>query len=494
MPRSAAESCPTVKDQAARSARHRRQSSLGCRPLRGRSATPEFRWGRMAFDATRHWRHILQGNEPDYPFELDPFEPLEASQEITTEPDATPPVQLFRGEKIDLNSRSSLAADVSDQDINEKYVSGEVRIVTEQARYPLNTISAMVQSGAYDLNPEFQRRHRWSADKQSRLIESFITNVPVPPIFLYEDEYSHYEVMDGLQRLTAISTFYRDELVLVGLTEWAELDGRRYSELPEQVKRGIDRRYLSSIILLRETAKTPTEAERLKQLVFERINSGGEALKEQETRNAIYNGPLNKLCISLSRNTYLCRLWDIPEPDLFEDSELSAELRKNKYYATMFDVELVLRFFAHRQRRRIGGGALRTYLDRYLRQGNLFDPEVLQELRDLFLETIELVYDVLGERAFWLYRYRHNHWNWLERPTTTAYDAIMFAFSQHLDQASTLRSKAGEFRDAMPAFYEKHVIDFDARTTNMSNLRQRDQLVNDLVDTIIQQGSYPAST
>ena len=345
----------------------------------------------------------------------------------------------------------------------------------------------MVDSDDYELNPDFQRRHRWSPEKQSRLIESFIMNVPVPPIFSCEDEYSHYEVMDGLQRLTAISSFYKDQLTLTGLAEWAELNGRKYSVLPDKIRRGVDRRYLSSIILLQETAKSELEAERLKQLVFERINSGGVALKEQETRNAIYNGKLNQLCISLSRNIYLCRMWGIPEPS---DAELNHdvvpfELEENRYYRTMSDVELVLRFFAHRQRRRIGTGALRTYLDTYLKQGNLFKESTLAELKDLFEQTVSLVYDVLGEKAFWLWRFRHNKWGWLERPTTTAYDAIMFVFSQNLHRQSLLRAKAADIRVAIPEFYQSYVNAFDARMTNMSNLRERDALVTLLVNSVV---------
>jgi len=116
----------------------------------------------------------------------------------------------------------------TDKAIDEKYARGEVRIVTEQGRYPLNTISALVESTNYNLQPEFQRRHRWDRVRQSRLIESFIMNVPVPPIFLYEISYSQYEVMDGLQRLTAIKEFYADEFALKGLEEWTELNGRTY--------------------------------------------------------------------------------------------------------------------------------------------------------------------------------------------------------------------------------------------------------------------------
>ena len=207
-------------------------------------------------------------------------------------------MKLVNGELLQFKSIKNIpSSSLDDEQINEKCVQGEVRIVTEQARYPLTSIVGMVESGDYALNPEFQRRHRWDNVQKSRLIESFIMNVPIPPIFLYEDKYSHYEVMDGLQRLTAIKEFYKDEFELEGLEEWPELNGKNYTALPQQIKRGIDRRYLSSIILLQETAKNEIEAMQLKQLVFERINSGGVKLEPQESRNAVFNGPFNELCI-----------------------------------------------------------------------------------------------------------------------------------------------------------------------------------------------------
>ncbi|EKN6348121.1 DUF262 domain-containing protein, partial [Yersinia enterocolitica] len=158
-------------------------------------------------------------------------------------------------------------------------MQGEIRIVTEQARYPLNTISSqIVHNKDYKLDPEFQRRHRWNNKRRSALIESLIINVPIPPIFLYEYDFSSYEVMDGLQRLTAIAKFYDDEFELEGLSQWPELNGRTYSTLPDKIRKGIDRRYISSIILLNETAKTSVQADFMKQMVFDRINSGGELL------------------------------------------------------------------------------------------------------------------------------------------------------------------------------------------------------------------------
>ena len=65
-------------------------------------------------------------------------------------------------------------------------------------------------------------------------------NVPVPPVFVYETEFNQYQVMDGLQRITAVIDFYNDKYELEGLLEWSELNGRKYSQLPQKIKEGID--------------------------------------------------------------------------------------------------------------------------------------------------------------------------------------------------------------------------------------------------------------
>ena len=86
--------------------------------------------------------------------------------------------------------------ELSDKEINEKYLKGDVRIVTEQARYPLKQIKSMFDGDSYERHPEFQRRHRWGVIKKSKLIESFIMNVPIPPIFLYEKDFSEYPLAE----------------------------------------------------------------------------------------------------------------------------------------------------------------------------------------------------------------------------------------------------------------------------------------------------------
>jgi hypothetical protein len=391
---------------------------------------------------------------------------------------------LLPGEIVDLNPRTADVQHIADEVINEKYVRGEVRIVTEQARYPLSSIPDLLSSGHYLLRPEYQRRHRWSVEKKSRLIESLVMNVPIPPIFLYEYEFGRYEVMDGLQRLSTIRDFYSDGFSLTGLDEWSELANRSYSTLPSSIRAGIDRRYLSSIILLQETARDPQQAQNLKQLVFERINSGGEKLTPQESRNAIYGGPMNDLCLRLSREPSLCLTWGIPVPaSRAEIEDYDEELLENDLYREMFDVELVLRFFAFRQDSQLLRGVLRDYFDAYLRTANQFPPELLSELEVLYRKTIQLAFDLFGERAFWLWRQRNGRWNWYSRPTTVAYDTIMWVLSQRVDHADGLRARAEKLREELPRFYEDHYEDFAGRYTNPSNIVARRQLFAAWLDT-----------
>lgn len=130
-----------------------------------------------------------------------------------------------------------------DRAINERYVRGEGRIVIESNREKLPGFVNQLKSPNYmDLRPFYQRRPRWDSKTQSLLIESFIMNIPVPPVFLYERDYNSYEVMDGQQRITAIRDFYANAFKLRGLETWPELNGRTYATLPEKIRAGIDRR------------------------------------------------------------------------------------------------------------------------------------------------------------------------------------------------------------------------------------------------------------
>jgi hypothetical protein len=134
---------------------------------------------------------------------------------------------LFDGEVFNEEIAVTNETPKSDFEINNKYLTGEVRIVTEQARYPLTSISNLFSNSInYNVHPDFQRRRRWSIEKKSKLILSFIINVPVPPVFLYEVDYAKFEVMDGLQRITTMAIAFPTGLNRAKWSFWMVQAGR----------------------------------------------------------------------------------------------------------------------------------------------------------------------------------------------------------------------------------------------------------------------------
>lgn len=375
---------------------------------------------------------------------------------------------------------------LTEEEINDKYLKGEVRIVTEQARYPLPSLSELFSSNSYILRPEFQRRHRWDVKKQSKLIESFIMNVPVPPIFLYEKDFSVYEVMDGLQRVTAIMEFYQDKYTLEGLEQWEELNGKRYSQLPEQIKKGIDRRYISSIILLKETAKSEDEANRMKQMVFSRINSGGAKLEDQEYRNSQYASAFNNMIIGLARNPYFCEIFDIPQrtadEDLFGDN-ISNDLKENQLFSKMKDVEYVLRFFAMRNIQAWNKCTLSKFLDQVLQDSRNLPDNVTSKYRELFDETIKLAFDIYGDNVFKLRKKMVLKdaddgkdvylWRWNSTPNLMVYDPVMVALSNNIERKAELVDKKNEILGKTQYLFEHYEGMWNGRNTAKANVEER---------------------
>ena len=153
-----------------------------------------------------------------------------------------------------------------------------------------------VKRGSIKLDPEYQRRHRWSAETSSRLIESLILNIPIPVIFLsqdidvdeeVEDSTSRYTVIDGQQRLTAIYDFLSNNLELSGLETLSELNGLTYKSLPSFLIRRLEERTIKCLRI------DSTVDEQVKFDIFERLNTGSVKLESQELRNATARGPFN---------------------------------------------------------------------------------------------------------------------------------------------------------------------------------------------------------
>lgn len=325
-----------------------------------------------------------------------------------------------------------------DREINERYLRREGRIVIETNREKLPGFVAALSDPKYmDLRPFYQRRPRWDSKKQSLLIESFIMNIPVPPVFLYEKEYNSYEVMDGQQRITAIKDFYSNAFELTGLQMWPELNGRTYKNLPDKLRAGVDRRSITSIVLLKESTADEEEASLLRETVFERLNTGGVELERQEIRNALYQSQFNDLLKSISQEDRFRKIWGIPRY-VENEIESNKDLLNIPFFSKMKDMETVLRFFALRHVSHYKRG-MQGFLDLYMMRSIKFDDSDIDMLRDLFDKTFTLALDIYGELAFRVFEPEKQAWE--AKAHTAFYDAVMVGLASLLAHADVFRAE-----------------------------------------------------
>lgn len=341
---------------------------------------------------------------------------------------------------------------ISDEEINTKYGKRELRIVTESNREQLpNFVEALHRKGWMELRPFYQRRPRWDPVRQSKLIESFIMNVPVPPLFVYESDLAKYEVMDGQQRITAILDFYTNKLKLKGLEQWPELNGRIYDTLPSEIRKGLDRRSISYTVLLKESATSSEEESLLRQEVFERLNTGGVHLSQQEVRNALYQSRFNALLFELAKNATFRQVWELPPHSESAEQLRSPELTGNKDWVVMRDIEIILRFFALRHVEHYSRG-MKGFLDLYMIRARNFADEDVQFLKGLFEQTIALGRNVYQELFARPWDVSRNAWS--PRPQVAFADAVMVGLSRHLDRSEELCRKRDEVVGATRSLFE----------------------------------------
>ena len=176
--------------------------------------------------------------------------------------------------------------------IGEPFDPDEIKVKTRNMTVDL--LMDRLDAGVLKLQPDFQRKAGiWDDAKQSRLIESLLLRIPLPSFYVSEDDEEEWEVVDGVQRLTAISRFVRSEknaaalppLRLTGLEYLKQdFDNKRFTELPPRLARRIKETEFTFHVIERNTP----DAVRFN--IFARLNTGGMPLTHQELRHALVPG------------------------------------------------------------------------------------------------------------------------------------------------------------------------------------------------------------
>ncbi|WP_420479460.1 DUF262 domain-containing protein [Brevundimonas sp. FT23028] len=380
----------------------------------------------------------------------------------------------------------SIASDVDDEaldiisfksvdEIERSIVETPFRAIYQTNNFLLPQIKDIVdEERTVNLRPEYQRRSRWTLKQKSLLIESFLLNIPVPPIFLFENEFARYEVMDGQQRLLAIKEFFSGNYKLSSLSVLAPLNGRTYSQLPLRTRRTLERASLSAIVLLKESRSALRESStqrilELRKFVFERLNTGGKRLNAQEIRNAIFAGPFNEVVVALTRQSRFARIWGIPEYSAsFDERDYESPERKaNNLYRTMGDCEIALRFFALRRTSLIKG-SMRSILDRCMETNLQMSNVEAGQLFSEYEERLALADDLFDQRPFRLSQGDRP-------PSVSMYDAVMVAIDRLWKDRARIIARKAQVQAAYWAALDtpEKVETFTGRANTSSDVRAR---------------------
>ena len=304
-------------------------------------------------------------------------------------------------------------------EIISRFESSQNDLVIQTSDFSLQGLHEMVENHVIDLSPKYQRRERWGTARQSELIESFLLNIPVPPVYLSEEEYGSYSIIDGKQRIMAVSDYLSNKYKLTKLNSFPDIIGFRFHELPDQLQNTLKvRPFLRVITLLKQSDPL------LKYEVFLRLNRGGVRLNNQEIRNVAFRGNLNDAIYEEAMNSFLRQSLNISDT-------------KSKAYQQMLDAELVLRFLTLRENWQRFSGSFSRSMDQFMSRNSHVSEIEAGEIVSRFSIVISRVEALWGKHAF----RRWDRDQWRKQALAGLYDAQMIACDQISDSQFNVLTK-----------------------------------------------------
>ena len=286
--------------------------------------------------------------------------------------------------------------------LQDEIVERSSKIFRDAYQMSIGELINIYRDGEMDIHPEFQRVFRWSESQKTRLIESIMLNIPIPSIFVSQNDEGVWDVIDGVQRLSTIFQFvgiFKDEnnmeiesLVLQKTDYLPSFDGMMWNNASNPEKSFTKEQQLAfkrariDVIIVKKESDPNTKYE-----LFQRLNTGGSKLSDQEVRNCLMIMTNRDFYVFLDR---LAKNYDFNECVTITDRKEDEQ----------FKLELILRLLI----------AVKMNLDdtsNYNDLGELLDRETIKILEtikeedykiieDRFNRTFKLLNELLGEDSF----------------------------------------------------------------------------------------------
>ncbi|MCA1564941.1 MAG: DUF262 domain-containing protein [Acidobacteria bacterium] len=347
-------------------------------------------------------------------------------------------------DEIDLES-------VISEEVDSETALRPYEILTYPADYTLEILVKKWEEKAIR-SPNLQRRFVWPQARASKLIESFLMGLPVPPVFLYQDrEEGDLLIVDGHQRLRAIAYFFsgwfgekddpkRVPFELVGLSDESPFSGMTYQKLENTSP--VDFKKFKDCVLrayvMRQLQPADNDSSILE--VFGRLNTGGMALHGQEIRNCVYEGEFNELLKKLNKNENWRKIVGTEAED-----------------KRMRDIELILRSLALLYNVKKYEKPMKEFLNKFMREYRLPPHEnpkdsdakkkAIAEKRKAYEEQIKGFEDIFTRTAQAVVQYLDpKPFHILRGLNAAVFDSVFTAFALHIDKVSNGKATAAKIK------------------------------------------------
>lgn len=327
------------------------------------------------------------------------------------------------------------------------------KIYRESYQMSIGELINLYRDEEMDIHPEFQRVFRWSDYQKTRLIESIMLNIPIPSIFVSQNEDGVWDVIDGVQRLSTIFQFvgiFKDEngvklppLVLQKTDYLPSLEGMQWDSetkeycLTKEQQINFKRSRMDVIIMKKESdANTKYE-------LFQRLNTGGSPLSDQEVRN----------CLMIMTNKDFYEF--VNELDAVESFRNCLPI-SDRLTDEQYRLELILRLI------------IPSFIDwdtisKYSEFSDLLDKETValcnsdidrDAIKSVFITTFNLLNEVFDENAF----RKFNGTKYAGSVMSSAFQTIAVGVSSNLESILGMEDKKQWLKEKVQALYSQKVF------------------------------------
>jgi len=373
------------------------------------------------------------------------------------------PVEMEPVETDQLREDGFEAEDFGEQESNEKPFDPskvDVTITTPN----LGALISRLDNDEIDLMPEFQRSpDLWSKQAQSRLIESILIRLPIPAFYFDAYEDAKWQVVDGLQRLSAINNFVlKKTLALTNLEFLTDCEGKKYDDLPRSLTRRLDE-FQTSVYLIK-----PGTPLLIKYALFNRINTGGLKLTPQEIRHAMSQ--------SVRKGIASQFLTEIVGKDIFKNVVSNKSNRQAHQELVLRHVAFVL-FGVDGYK-----SSLPKFLDSAMIELGQLEDSRLETLRNNFLDAMEVAFDIFGKDAFKRSLAEPTGNKVVNKPLFEAI-SVSLALIDKSERLRLVECKV-DFRESLKSMLKdtKFVNSITLSTANTENVLTRFKMVRDLIE------------